>query len=106
MVTVPKTVLSLCSKEIISNFIFIVPSLVLLTRSFLTNITMTAVAATRNAPSTDTAAIHGKVNEEDEGFDSHFFITSSTKMKKVAQEIRKEARKHLAVLFLKLHYAY
>lgn len=78
---------------------YVVPSLVRFTHSFLTNITMAAVAATRNAPSTETAVIHGTVDEEDEGFESHFFVSSSTIMKKIGKEMQTEARKHLAVLF-------
>ena len=78
---------------------YLVPSLVRFTRNFLTNIRIAAVAATRNAPSTETAVIHDTVDEEDEGFESHFFVSSSTKMKKVGKEMQTKARKYLAVSF-------
>ena len=77
---------------------YVVPSLVRFTRNFLTNITIAAVAATRNTPSTETAIIHGTVDEEDEGFESHFFVSSSTKMKEVGKNANERRRYYFDVI--------
>ena len=82
---------------------YVVPSLVRFTRNFLTNITIAAVAATRNAPSTETAAIHVTVDEEDEGFESHFFVSSSRKMKEVGKNANK-SKKTSGGIILMLYY--
>ena len=76
---------------------YAVPSLVAFTRRcFITNITMAAVAATSNTPSTDTAIIiHGDKDEDE--FPLHLFLSSggiecgSTESKEAIKE--KNAKK-------------